>query len=105
MGDGSDAIESPLTGVTVTVSSDNECPTAVDDAFDGVKNDFLDMDLIENDIDTDGTIDGGTVVILTDPQHVFSFGDNGDGTFRYRPDLNFIGEDSFEYIVQDDQGA
>ena len=43
VGNGSDAIESPLTAVTVTVTHTNDCPVSFDDASDVDKNGFVAM--------------------------------------------------------------
>ena len=113
VGDGSDALESNLAGVTVGMdgASANDCPVSTDDVAGVAKNDFTDIDMSANDFDTDGSIDNTTIVILTQPAHASSLEANlvpgtldRDGTWRYEPDENFIGTDSFAYAVQDQDG-
>ncbi len=62
---------------------------------------FVDIDVLANDYDPDGddiNIDG-----ICPPDHGAVFV-NDDGTLRYVPDPNFVGEDVFMYWVEDDNG-
>ena len=61
-----------------------------------------------NDGDPDGTIDPATVVITTGTttQRGGTVVGNGDGTVTYTaPNPGFAGTDTFQYTVDDDDGA
>ena len=54
--------------------------------------------VLENDMDADG--DPLTAVLTTDAQH----GDlvlSGDGSFTYKPEPGFVGNDTFQYHADD----
>ena len=107
VGDGSDSlVSSNLAEVSfdLDVTTQNDCPVSTDDVANVDKNDFTDIDMSANDFDTDGLIDNLSIVILTQPEHASSLEDNLDGTWRYEPDQNFIGIDTFAYAVQDLDG-
>ncbi|MDR2083734.1 MAG: tandem-95 repeat protein [Bacteroidales bacterium] len=58
---------------------------------------ILNMSVMDNDID----IDGGIIEIsdiLVQPNHGL-LSDNGDGTFGYEPNTNFVGRDYFLYKI------
>ena len=96
-----------LNTASISFSSLNACETElylglspildpVDDSFTTFLNTSLSENLIENDI---GDIDATTISfgsIFTENGTV-SFDD--DGSFEYVPNLDFIGADSFEYMV------
>ncbi|MBE7444973.1 MAG: cadherin-like domain-containing protein [Planctomycetia bacterium] len=63
----------------------------------------VDINIIANDADSDGTIDPTTVVITSNPANGSAVS-NGDGTVTYTPDAGFAGTDSFTYTVQDNEG-
>jgi hypothetical protein len=90
--------------VTVEVTAGNQPPVANDDAATTSEDTPVDINLIGNDTDIDGTIDGATVSIVTDAQDGTTF-DNADGTVTYTPETGFAGTDTFTYTVQDNEGA
>jgi len=77
-------------------------PAAVNDDLsveaDGVTN----LDITVNDLDVDGTIDGTTIIIVSDP--LGSLTDSGDGTLSYTP-VSGTTTDTFTYIVADNDGG
>lgn len=94
---------SPIT-VTLTVTSINDAPVAVDDAVSGVEDtslSFTEATLVANDTDVDGL--DQQIISYTNPVH----GDlSFDGTsFTYMPDANFNGSDSFTYTLSDMNGG
>ena len=95
--------------VTVTVEI-NDAPFADDDSTDAYQDVFntpTRIDVLANDSDADGTLDPGTVTVVTAPQHG-SFSVDVDGTIVYQPDDTptiYVGPDSLEYTVADDDGA
>lgn len=97
-------IEELLTGKTPDPKPvpENTPPEASSDAFTTEENTSIDLDVLANDVDADGdTIAilsvsdpaGGTIVV------------NKDGTLTYTPDANFVGKDSFSYVIRDPSGA
>ena len=100
--------------ITITVNSVNEIPVAVDDS--GITNEDTPitlLDITSNDTDIDGTIDAATVDLdiltigiqssISDPQGDWSV--NGVGDLTYYPALDFTGNATRSYTVNDDQGA
>ena len=82
--------------------TDNNPPTANDDAFTITEgNTLAGVSITSNDFD----IDGDNIIITTTPITTPSNGNiviaaNGDIT--YVPNANFIGTDSFDYVICDD---
>ncbi len=83
----------------------NYDPVATDDSGASASTDqdtAITIDVLSNDSDPEGSIitissvsngSNGTVV------------DNGDGTVTYTPNIEFFGQDSFEYTIIDESGA
>ncbi|MGI9606794.1 MAG: cadherin-like domain-containing protein, partial [Acidimicrobiales bacterium] len=90
--------------VTLTVSADNDPPTATDDGGLGFTTlegaIFTTADVTLNDTDIDDPIDPTTTAIVA-PTTDGTLVNNGDGTFDYDPDPDFNGTDSFTYTVTD----
>ncbi len=91
------------TTITITVikeeesAIDNSIPKGKIDNIEVNENSYIDVNLISNDVDND--LDTLTISNLTTPIH-------GTATFngfvvRYRPNLNYIGEDRFTYTPND----
>lgn len=90
--------------VSLIVEENNLAPVANDLTVKVTKNSVNTIDVIANDIDSDGIIDAGSVVILQNPLHgVLNI--NSDGTVVYTPDYKYSGADSFSYTVTDNDGA
>lgn len=92
---------SPQT-VTINIEAIDDPPVAVADEFTFAEDMPLDLSadggVLANDIEPDGQTLVATLV--TSPQHgQLTF--NADGSFRYVPDPNFHGVDSFRYEVSD----
>ncbi len=88
--------------VSITVTAVNDPPVAKNDSATTTRNVPVTINVVSNDTDVDGSIDRGTVAIVTLPRKgtVLS---NGDGTVRYTPRTK--GTDSFTYTVKDNNGA
>ena len=95
-------------GFLVVVTSDNGTPVAVPDTGDTFRTDediaFTTGNVLANDVDEEGPLDGSGIDVVADVQHG-TLVDNGDGTFDYTPDPDFNGSDGFEYRVTDADGA
>ncbi len=96
--DGSTTSETATVIVTVFLS-----PFAIDDEVVTDANIPIDIDVLENDYDEDGTIDTTSVEIVSEPLHG-TVEVNADGTVLYTPNFDFIGDDVFEYQVCDNDG-
>lgn len=107
-GDG--LLSSAAATVTLTVSAPvNAAPVANNDSASvkrnvGTSNNFVIINVIANDTDSDGTIDPATVNVVTLPARG-SVVVNVDGSVTYTPSAGYRGSDSFVYNVQDNAGA
>ncbi|MFN7866939.1 MAG: tandem-95 repeat protein [Planctomyces sp.] len=86
--------------VRLTVTGINDAPLATADRFSSNEDQVLNAvpGVLQNDPDPDGDI--LTASLVTDVLHGTLLL-NSDGTFRYTPNLNYFGEDSFTYAVSD----
>jgi large repetitive protein len=91
--------------VQLTIAPVNDAPVALDDAYAINENVALTVAMpgvLANDNDVDSG--GLTAALLTGPAHgTLTF--NADGSFVYTPNLDFSGDDSFDYTVSDGQGG
>ncbi len=90
--------------VTVTVNDVNDDPVADDDADTTDEDTAVDINVLEGDVDEDGTIDPTSVTVVSAPSNGTAAA-NVDGTITYAPNADFNGSDSFTYTVNDDDGA
>jgi hypothetical protein len=87
--------------VDITVNPVNDAPIANNDSDSTVKNNPINIDVLANDTDPEGDI----LTIISTTQ-----GSNGnvstDGaTVTYTPDTDFVGEDNFDYTIDDGYGV
>lgn len=89
--------------VTVTVEErPNTAPVANDDSVTTARNTQVDIAVLANDHDADG--DALTITAFTQPAQGWVT-DNGDGTLRYTPPVNFSGTETFSYAIDDAHGG
>jgi outer membrane protein OmpA-like peptidoglycan-associated protein len=86
----------------VTITVENNLPTAVNDAVLATGSQPLIIDVINNDTDSDGSI--LTVESVTQGQNG-SVIINSDGTLTYQANMGFVGTDNFTYIIVDEDGG
>jgi hypothetical protein len=87
--------------VTIVVVPVNDVPIAEDDKFSMVRNGQISQTVVVNDSDADG--EPLNFSKLTDPSNgTLTF--NVDGTFVYKPNLDFKGIDEFTYKACDPSG-
>lgn len=91
--------------VIVNVLGINDLPIAAADSATVTEDGSVDIDVLANDSDVDGTIEAATVQVLTDANHGTTTVDALTGVITYTPDANFHGSDSFTYVVQDNEGG
>jgi VCBS repeat-containing protein len=93
---------SQTAAVIITVSSANDAPVAVRDTYSTDEDQSLNIParngILTNDSDTDG--EPLTAIIVNETSHG-SLKAGTDGSFEYRPEPHFNGEDSFTYKVSD----
>ena len=82
---------------------DNTPPLAVDDVATTAEDVPVTVDVVANDVDTDG-INPASVTILGVPTSGLAI-NNIDGTISYIPSQNFNGSDSLTYRVADNTGV
>ncbi len=116
--DGSDSFTYTVSDGTLTTDAAvGVTITPVNDAPDGVADDFYTVDedgtlnvlatgspedVLDNDTDVDGTVVSAE---LYSSPGVGSLTFNSDGSFDYMPAANFNGIDTFQYKAVDDDGA
>jgi hypothetical protein len=88
--------------VSVTITSVNDAPVAVDDSATTAEDTPIVLNLVANDTDVDSTT--LAVVSLTAPLHGSAVV-NADGTVTYTPFANFFGTDGFDYTLSDGHGG
>ncbi|MEO0819628.1 MAG: Ig-like domain-containing protein, partial [Pseudomonadota bacterium] len=90
--------------VTLTVGTPNQAPVALDDNETTAVDTPIEISVLGNDSDADGTLDVSSVTVTTQPTGG-SVQINPTGTVTYTPNGGFEGVDSFVYTVDDDDGA
>ncbi|HND53139.1 MAG TPA: Ig-like domain-containing protein, partial [Pirellulaceae bacterium] len=94
-------LDSNVATVVLTVAAVNDAPVANDDRYSLLEDAELNVTargVLGNDVDVDG--DALSAVLVTPPAHG-TLELKTDGSFRYRPQLNYNGGDFFEYRVDD----
>ncbi len=95
------ALDSNVATVTITVSSVNDAPIAVNDAYSTDEDVALNVTapgVLTNDTDPEGT--ALTAAVVAGPAHG-SLTLNANGSFTYTPAANYNGPDSFTYKAND----
>jgi len=85
-----------------TATPSNNAPVASNDSDITDENVSTKTGVLSNDNDIDGDL--LTVMSVTNPPHGTAT-INGDGTVTYKPDLNYVGTDSYQYTVSDGNGG
>lgn len=84
----------------------NLTPHALDDSAAVAPAGSLDIDVLANDADADGVVDSATVTIVDPPLHAAALVVNPvSGVITYTHDGTATTQDSFTYVVADDDGA
>lgn len=82
----------------------NETPVAGADSGNSANSAAVDISVLANDTDADGTLVPQSMRIATNPAHG-TVAINTNGTLVYTPAASFSGTDTFTYTVDDNQGA
>lgn len=81
----------------------NTPPTAIADSKSTIENNSVLISVLENDYDRDGKINTSSITIQQSPTHGI-INVNTTGEIEYIPNTNYVGNDSFTYQIEDDQG-
>jgi hypothetical protein len=90
---------------TIAGSGGNVPPVANHDAAATSVNTPVQIGVMANDTDSDGTIDPTSVAVATAPAHGAAAVNPTTGVITYTPAASFAGPDAFTYTVEDDDGA
>ncbi len=93
--------------ITVVAPPANVAPVAIDDYAETIRGTSVDINVVLNDTDSDGTVMAGTVALTsTTTARGGTATFNGGGIVTYSPpNAGWRGTDTFTYTVQDDDGA
>ena len=95
---------SNVAAVTLTITPQNDTPTATPDVATVDEGQSITIDLAGNDVDPEGLLDLGSITITSGPSNG-TLVDNGDGTLTYTHDGSETTGDSFSYTIDDTSGA
>jgi hypothetical protein len=98
-------VEGPISGPGGELEPENVPPTAVDDAASTGENDSVQVDVLANDSDEGGAINRTMVTITQAPVSGSADVDPTTGVVTYTPYAGACGDDSFDYTVEDNDGA
>lgn len=87
--------------VRVNVTAVNDAPVANVDNVNTTEDTAVTFNVLENDTDLDNIL--STTTVATAPTHG-TLNALGNGTYRYTPNANYFGTDSFSYRVSDAGG-
>ncbi len=91
--------------VIVNVTGVNDLPVAAKDTAIVAEDESVDIDVLANDSDVDGTLQNTRVQVLSNPANGTTSVDALTGVITYTPTANFHGSDTFTYVVQDNDGG
>ena len=97
-------LQSAAATVSITVTAVNDPPVAVNDAVTTPRNVAVNIAVLANDTDVDGSIAASTLTIVTSPRNGLVT-KKSNGTVTYTPKRSYRGTDSFTYTVKDNGGA
>jgi len=93
----------PTAGLELNVVQ-NDSPMAANDAASSINGAAVTINVLANDVDSDGSVDPTTVHITSQPAHG-SVSVTQSGSVVYTPNAGYQGSDSFTYSEADNQGA
>jgi gliding motility-associated-like protein len=79
-------------------------PQAEDDAYTTPEDVAVNLPVLSNDSDPDGSLVPGSVTVVIPPNHG-TVVVNPDGSLTYTPNIGYVGEDCFTYEVCDSLGV
>ncbi|BAV05896.1 gliding motility-associated C-terminal domain-containing protein [Filimonas lacunae] len=94
-----------VSNVGLAIIKVNALPTANNDRDTTNINTAKTINVIANDTDPDGTINGSSIIITTAPAHGTAVAGATPGTVVYTPATGYTGIDNFAYTVNDNLGG
>jgi len=92
-------LDSNIVTVDITISSENDAPVAQDDQTETQQNVPIRIDVLENDSDTED--DSLNIILTIDLLQTKGTVELEDTKVLFTPNLDFVGETSFSYVVSD----
>jgi len=89
---------------SVAVEPVNDPPVANDDSTETDEGETITTDVLANDSDPDGNLEPSTVQVQSSSSDGSTTVGSG-GKITYAPDTGFSGTDTYDYTVEDDDGA
>jgi hypothetical protein len=80
-------------------------PMVGDDSGFTLINAPVNINLVANDADPDGSLDCSKLVIRTPPEHGIVTPNPQTGVCTYVPAIDYVGVDKFAYDIRDDEGV
>ena len=90
--------------LAVEAVTPNQASESHDDSSGTPEDTPVIIDVLDNDLDTDGDLDPATVTVTQNPSNGDTSVNPVTGTITYTPDDDFNGADTFGYTVADDEG-
>ncbi|MCF2858115.1 Ig-like domain-containing protein [Pseudoalteromonas sp. SMS1] len=90
--------------VYIFVTTENIPPVAANDAASTTQDTAVEINVLANDSDPDGSLNGVSLEIVTSPKNGSTSINTSDHVVTYLPESGFVGIDTFEYRVQDNRG-
>ena len=85
-------------------SGSTEAPVAVDDFTETDEDVLVNITVLSNDSDPDGSLSNATVAVIDQATNGTAAA-TGTGSIQYLPDVGWFGNDSFTYQVEDEAGV
>ncbi|MFT6849548.1 MAG: subtilisin-like proprotein convertase family protein [Sphingobacteriales bacterium] len=89
------------TAQVIVIVKENTAPIALDDSAKTVKSTEIEIEVLNNDTDFDGTLDSANVLVITNPVNGTITVIGSKGNITYLPNVGFNGMDTFTYSVCD----
>lgn len=100
-----EGLKSNVATVYVNVTGPNKSPVANNDNAQTLQSTAVEINILENDSDSDGALDLSSLKIVTLPQNGQAEFTIDTGLLVYTPNDNFFGQDSLTYHISDNEGA
>jgi uncharacterized delta-60 repeat protein len=101
----SEGVESNIATVYVNVSGINTSPLAENDLAETEQNQAVEINILLNDSDPDGSIDISSVKIISSPENGQAIFSIQQDVLIYTPNDGYFGSDSLTYMFNDNEGA
>ncbi len=99
-----DGLTSNPATVSITITpTPNQAPIAANDTTSVIAGNTVTINVLDNDSDTDGSLDNTSVTITVQPTRG-SVSVQNDGTVLYAQDGETVATDNFSYTVDDNEG-